>query len=266
MKFRDNVISEKGVTERVFDLEVSGHNVPGILWTPTDAKGPRPMVLLGHGGTQHKRAAHVLTLSRWFVRHANFAAAAIDAVGHGERAPEGQAPVIRAPESDRPSEAEMEERRIRSEKNRDIMIEDWKTTLDALQELDEIGKGPVGYYGVSMGTGYGLPFVAAEPRIKAVVFGLAAARNEETKKLAAKIQCPLMFVWQLDDRMTPESVYELVQAFGTKDKRLHANPGGHTEMPLDQFKTVERFLIERLTEAKDSKDNAQEGDHLFAQK
>lgn len=255
MKFRDNVISEKGVTERVFDLEVSDHNVPGMLWTPTDAKGPRPLVLLGHGGTQHKRVAHVLTLGRWFVRHANFAAAAIDAVGHGERAPEDNQEV----------DQDERRRRIRMEGNREIMIEDWKATLDALQELDEIGKGPVGYYGVSMGTGYGLPFVAAEPRVKAVVFGLAAARNEETLKLAAKIQCPLLFVWQLDDRMTPQSVYDLVQAFGTKDKRLHANPGGHTEMPLDQFKTVERFLIERLTEAKASEDNAQEGGHLFAQ-
>jgi len=258
MKFRDNGISEKGVTERVFDLEVSGHNVPGILWTPTGAKEPRPLVLLGHGGTQHKRAAHILTLSRWFVRHSNFAAAAIDAVGHGERLPPGV----------KQSDLSDEERRknIGSENARGTMIEDWKKTLDALQKLDEIGnKGPIGYYGVSMGTGFGLPFVAAEPRIKAVVFGLAAARNEETLKLAAQIQCPLLFVWQLDDRMTPESVYALIQAFGTKDKRLHANPGGHTQMPLDEFKTVERFLTERLLEAAGSKEKPEEGAHLMAQ-
>lgn len=51
----------------------------------------------------------------------------------------------------------------------DSMVEDWKATLNALlklQKLPEIGTGWVGDWGLSMGTLFGLPLVAAEPRIE----------------------------------------------------------------------------------------------------
>ena len=41
-----------GVSERLFTLG----DVTGVLWTPADAPGPRPLILLGHGGGQHKLA------------------------------------------------------------------------------------------------------------------------------------------------------------------------------------------------------------------
>jgi uncharacterized protein YqgC (DUF456 family) len=47
----------------------------------------------------------------------------------------------------------------------DEMVADWVGALDGLRELDELGGGRVGWWGVSMGTIIGLPFVAAEPRI-----------------------------------------------------------------------------------------------------
>ena len=70
-----------GVRERRFDLAVDGVTVPGILWTPENSSGTRPLVLIGHGGSQHKRAPNVLSLARRIVRHLGFAAAAIEAVG-----------------------------------------------------------------------------------------------------------------------------------------------------------------------------------------
>ncbi len=43
-------------------------------------------------------------------------------------------------------------------------VPEWRATLDALQELPEIGAdGPVGYFGLNMGTAIGVPLVAAEP-------------------------------------------------------------------------------------------------------
>ena len=50
MKFTSET-TEMGVTERGFDIEVSGEHVPGIIWAPEGAKGPRPLLLVGHGGT-----------------------------------------------------------------------------------------------------------------------------------------------------------------------------------------------------------------------
>ena len=57
----------------------------GIVWLPEAATGPRPTVILGHGGVVHKRAPEVLGLARRLVRHQGYAAVALDAPEHGER-------------------------------------------------------------------------------------------------------------------------------------------------------------------------------------
>ena len=49
-----NEVVERGVTERDFQLSVAGENVPGVAWSP-EGKHQWPTILLGHGGTQHKR-------------------------------------------------------------------------------------------------------------------------------------------------------------------------------------------------------------------
>ncbi len=41
-----------GVTERLFTVG----DVPGVVWAPAHATGPRPLILLGHGGGAHKTA------------------------------------------------------------------------------------------------------------------------------------------------------------------------------------------------------------------
>ena len=53
------------------------------------------------------------------------------------------------------------------------MVSDWTVTLTKLQDLNELKNIPVGYYGLSMGTAYGLPFLAVEKRIEAAVIGLS---------------------------------------------------------------------------------------------
>jgi cephalosporin-C deacetylase-like acetyl esterase len=50
-----------------------------------------------------------------------------------------------------------------------------KAVVTAVQEVDHVGAGPVGYWGLSMGCGLGAPFVAAEPRVRAAVLGLAGS-------------------------------------------------------------------------------------------
>jgi hypothetical protein len=70
-----------GVSEHLFILG----DIHGVLWAPAGACGSRPLVLLGHGGGQHKKAPGVLARARRFVMNCGFAAAAIDAPGHGDR-------------------------------------------------------------------------------------------------------------------------------------------------------------------------------------
>ncbi len=174
---------EQGVVEQRFDLQVDGETVPGIRWCPEGAKVPRPTILIGHGGTQHKRVPNVLGLARRLVRHLGYSAVALDAPGHGERSadPEEaerrrqaiQARIAAGPGAGGvalgPEEArEWVERTTKG-------IAEWHALLDS---LDEQGEGPrYGYWGVSMGTAIGLPFVASEPRVSAAVLGLAGLGN-----------------------------------------------------------------------------------------
>ncbi len=77
--------SEDGVTERLFDLTVAGERVPAVLWAPESAKGPRPLVLMGHGGSQHKKIGTLAARARQYAKRLGYAVAAIDAPGHGDR-------------------------------------------------------------------------------------------------------------------------------------------------------------------------------------
>jgi hypothetical protein len=213
VRFTGEGAVEKGVAERPFELAVEARTVPGLLWTPADAAGVRPLVLLGHGGTNHKRSPYILSAARLFVRHHGFAAAALDAPGHGERATPGW---------DR-SRMTLEEFRqsLYADRTFDETIEEWKAALDAVQNLDGVGAGPVGYWGLSMGTALGIPFIAAG--------------------------CPLLFLQQLEDElMSRESVLALFDALGAEDKRLHANPGKHVEVPRGEHRASVDFLADRL--------------------
>ena len=60
-----------------------------MLWTPEHAEGPRPLVVLGHGGSRHKNAEYIVALAKRLVRGHAYAALAIDAHNHGERRADG---------------------------------------------------------------------------------------------------------------------------------------------------------------------------------
>lgn len=247
--------TEKGVTERDFDIEVAGERVPGVLWSPADASGPRPLVLMGHGGTQHKRVDTHVARARHYVRQLGFAVAAIDAPGHGDRATEAErAEFARSLQERREQRQRMGGEAFRQMAERVAhAVPEWQATLDALQELDIIGTGgPVGYWGVSMGTAIGVPFVAAEPRITAAVLGLAglSPTHEAMKSAAASITIPVEFVFQWDDElMSREDGIALFDAFGSTEKTMHINPGGHLGIPVFERDSWERFYIRHLVTA-----------------
>jgi pimeloyl-ACP methyl ester carboxylesterase len=242
-------------------LTVDGETVPGIVWTPEHATGPIPVVLIGHGGTQHKRVPNVLALARRFVRHLGYAAVAIDAPGHGERVTDevaanearqnlerriaagpGQSSVLDMS----PEQAKLWADRITHGVN------DWKATVDALEGEDGLIDGRIGYWGVSMGTAIGLPFVAAEPRVKAAVLGLAGLSNVRTgaaalERAARSLTIPILFVFQWDDElMSRQSGLDLFNTIGSSDKAMHIHPGGHIETPLYERDAYEAFFKRHL--------------------
>ena len=125
---------------------------------------------------------------------------------------------------------------------------DWKAALDAAQQ--ELGEGPVGYFGLSMGTMMGLPLIAAEPRIRAAVLGLMGTWGPNARRLRAdalQITIPLRFLAQWDDEIVPrDRALELFDALGSKEKSLRAHPGKHVAVPPEEMRGVASFLAERL--------------------
>ena len=229
MKFIGEPLVEGGVVERRFDVECEGRVVPGLVWTPEGVGGTRPLVLIGHGGTGHKRMDYVLGLARRLVRHRGYAAAAIDGPGHGDR------------------EGAFDRNAWMTKDVIDSMVADWKATRDALQSLHEIGAGSLGYWGLSMGTMFGVPYVAADPTVKAAVLGLGGAIGKRYTATAAEIRCPVLFLQQLDDEIVPAaSALELFLAIGSTDKRLHAHPGVHVAVPPEEFEASEAFFDRHL--------------------
>ena len=144
-------LCEGGVTERRFDLERESGLVPGILWTPTEHERPLLLVLMGHGGSGHKRSDRQLMLGRRLATVSQIATVTIDGPFHGDRIAE---------KLDRQQyQAMMAAMGV--DKVTDGMVDDWRATLDAICQLDAIDGDRIAYMGFSMGTRFGLPFVAA---------------------------------------------------------------------------------------------------------
>jgi dienelactone hydrolase len=235
--------SSGGVCEQLFTLG----EIPGVLWTPEGAAGTRPLILLGHGGGQHKKAPGVVARARRFVTECGFAAAAADVPAHGDRPEEDEYGRIAA------------ENQARAEAGEELApliaafqalvarqtVPEWQAVLDAVQELGHVGPGPVGYWGVSLGCGLGVPFVAAEPRVRAAVLGLGGALA--SAEAAAQITVPVEFLVQWDDERVPrDQGLALFDAFASAEKTLHANPGKHGDIPRFEVDSTVRFFARHL--------------------
>ncbi|CAL9549858.1 alpha/beta hydrolase family protein [Streptomyces sp. enrichment culture] len=243
MRFLSGTSSD-GVREQLFTLD----GIPGVLWTP-DGGGAatRPLVLLGHGGGRHKKDPEVSALAHRLVTACGYAAVCVDVPAHGDRpqveeyarlAVENQARV-EAGEELAPLIAEFHARVARR------TVPEWRAVLDAVRELGHVGPGPVGYWGVSLGCGLGVPFVAAEPRVRAAVLGLGGAHAPADA--AARITVPVQFLVQWDDERVPrEQSLALFDALASKEKTLHAGPDGHGELPAFELDSAVSFFSRHL--------------------
>jgi dienelactone hydrolase len=230
-----------GVCEQEFILD----DIPGVLWSPAGPAGRWPLVLLGHGGGQNKKGPGLVARARRLVTDCGFAAAAIDMPGFGDRPKTGQ---------DQQFIADVRARRAAGEPVASLIarhnvalaaraVPEWQATLDALLEAGYAG--PVGYWGVSLGTLVGVPLAAAEPRIGAAVFGLAPC--DTLAEAAARIRIPVEFLLQWDDELVPRAdCLALFDAFGSAEKTLHANPGLHAEVPAFELDSAQRFFARHL--------------------
>jgi alpha-beta hydrolase superfamily lysophospholipase len=222
--------SSNGVVERDFIVG----EVPGVLWSPGSGSDRSPVVLMGHGGGLHKKTPALVARAHDTVTTWGFTVVAIDAPGHGERRRTAQDEKARA--DLRQAMAAGQAERVASISARygaalaERAVPEWRSTLDALQKLPEIGTGaPIGYGGgISLGTAIGIPLTAIEPRIVAAIFGGGFVVHRALIEAARRITVPVQFLLPWDDEhVDRQSALALFDAFASKEKTLHANPGDH---------------------------------------
>ncbi len=255
MKFTDERVEEGDVRRYSFSVTTAAEAVPAVLWVPNGVTGPRPLVLMGHGGSQHKKTPGIVARARQYAKRLGYATLAIDAPGHGDRISRERAAAIahqvgaRVRGETKGPIFDAERLRQMAERTRQAVPE-WNAALAAVRELAFVGTTErVGYWGVSMGTAIGVPFVAQCPAVTCAVFGLAGLRPNapEFQAAAHSITVPIEFVFQWSDAVAPrEHGIALFDAFGSKEKSMHINPGGHLDIPRFEGASWERFFARHL--------------------
>lgn len=234
-------MTQSDMARRAKPLSVrsGGAVVPTVYWEPLDP--PLGVVLACHGGSGHKMAGGVLAIVQSCLSR-SLAVVAIDGPVHGERRADGSTDPQLALESYREA--------WRSGVGRTSMADDMCAALDAMLAQDRFAHLPVGYIGVSMGTGYGLPFLATEPRVVAAAIGLwgmSYPGSEHLWDFARRIDCSVWFTQQWDDpKFERSSTFDLFDTIGAKDKRLVAYPGGHIELEGERLEDAVAFIFKRL--------------------
>ncbi|GAA3465339.1 alpha/beta hydrolase [Saccharothrix longispora] len=242
MRFTSEQRLDDGVLERGFTLG----DIPGILWTPAAASAPAPLILLGHPGGLHRMYPRLATRARHAAAE-GFAAATIELPGGGDRprftaVEDARADLLRALEAGGPVDDGIVDRLVLPLV--DEAVPELRDTLDALLPLPGLG-GPVGYSGGVIAIGVRLAVV--EPRISAALLFAGSFVPRATFEEARRVTIPLQVLLQWDDEGNDRQMaLDLFDAFGSAEKTLHANTGGHTGVPRFEGDDGNRFFTRHL--------------------
>jgi dienelactone hydrolase len=244
MRFTSAQHLDDGVLERQFTLG----EIPGILWTPPSASpsAPAPLILLGHPGGLPKMYPRLAARARHSAAQ-GYAAATIELPGSGDRprspaAEEARADLRRAMAAGKPVDDDIVDRLVLPLVQQ--AVPEWRAALDALLGLPEIG-GPVGFAGGVIGIAIRL--AVAEPRILAAVLFAGSFVPRALFEEARQVTIPLLVLLQWDDEGNDRQLaLDLFDAFGSEEKTLHANMGGHTGVPTFEGDDGNRFFARHL--------------------
>ncbi|MFY1689194.1 alpha/beta hydrolase [Plantactinospora sp. WMMB782] len=245
MRFTTEQRLDDGVLEREFTLG----EIPGILWTPGSAcaSTPVPLILLGHPPLGLPRMYPRLVARARRAAAEGFAAATIELPGSGDRprwaaVEQARADLRRALEAGEPVSDEIVDALVLPLVDR--AVPESRAALDALLSLPELG-GPVGYSGGVISVGIRLAVV--EPRIVAAGLFAGSLVPRAMFEEARQVTIPLHVLLQWDDEGNDrQAALDLFDAFGSREKTLHANMGGHTGVPQFAGEDAAGFFARHL--------------------
>ncbi|MHC5260263.1 alpha/beta hydrolase [Streptomyces sp. UC4497] len=245
MHFTSEQRLDDGVVERAFTLG----DVPGILWTPASASAsaPVPLILLGHPPLGLRKMYPRLAARARRSAAEGFAAVTIELPGSGDRprlaaVDEARADLRRTLQASEPVGDEIIDAVILPLV--DQAVPEWRAALDALLALPEIG-GPVAYSGGVISIGVRLAVV--EPRIVAAGLFAGSFVPRTMFEEARRVTIPLHVLLQWDDEGNDrQAALDLFDAFGSKEKTLLANMGGHTGVPQSAGEDAAGFFARHL--------------------
>lgn len=235
---------DAGIIERTFSLG----EIPGIVWTPPGASAsePVPLILVGHPGGLRQLYPRLVDRARGSVAE-GFAAATIELPGSGERPASAPTTQARADlrqalaEGERPSE-EVVDRLILPLVEQ--AVPEWRSALDDLLNLPEL-RGPVGFSGGVIAIATRLAVL--EPRIAAAGLFAGSFVPRSIIEEARRVTIPLHVLLQWDDEGNDrQAALDLFDAFGSREKTLYANLGGHTGVPRFAGDDAARFFARHL--------------------
>ncbi len=230
---------DRGNSTREFRICREGkRDITGALWLP---QGPPrenngTLMCFGHGASGNRYQAPICYLAERFIKETGLPVLSLDGPVHGLRQVGEGGRTAFFPE-------------LRRQDSIRDMTDDWHCAITEVQRLGEVEAAELAYFGLSMGSIYGIPLVASRSDVKVATLGLIGVESdfphdEELIEAAAKIDCPLLFLMQLEDELFQRDGYlKVFDTFASQDKRLHANPGLHPEIPSEEIDFAFEFLV-----------------------
>lgn len=127
----------------------------------------------------------------------------------------------------------------------DVMAKEFLRVTERCREL--YGALPIAYFGVSLGTQYGVAFLAQSSDVQAAVLGLfgshPAPKTPVMNRFAPRVRCPVYFIQKLDDEIhSAASTTHLFASLGCEHKVLDSTRGRHTDTSLATLRNSCAFL------------------------
>ena len=237
LTWQDGQDTGKRETREFIATTTTGRKRTGAIWVP-EKPSEDALIAFGHGASGDRYQAPISYLAGKFTR-AGYTVLSIDGPVHGLRqvGPGGR-------------EA------FRSEMQRQQMIEDmnadWDYAIRLAMSESSVDLTRLAYFGLSMGSIFGIPMLASEAcalPVSVATLGLLGSNGLGNRlgshmlSEAPKISCPVLFLMQLEDELFDREGYlALFDALGSNNKRLHANPGLHPNVPAEEMRFSFDFM------------------------